>query len=285
METISPQCVYAIKHSTALARDVAMGGQATYQEKRRWVGAKKLLDECRKTDMQLAIVFAPAEATRWLFACGILADVSLTSSGTEYSVTSLRLLPQQKYRKTDIRVRSTGKRIPAAYIRSNLICRSPSWLAVCMREPSFPSAKQATGNFDQESIVDQRRRELAFVVQRQGQTNFRTLLLASYGGQCAVTGCSVVATLEAAHIVPYHGPDANAPSNGLLLRADVHILFDLGQISIQPEDVRIVVHDTLKNTEYWRFNGQRLREPVRLDDRPCIERLRFRDRMNRECES
>ena len=48
-------------------------------------------------------------------------------------------------------------------------------------------------------------------------------------------------TVEAAHISPYKGEASNDPSNGLLLRSDLHILFDLGLISVNPDDLSIVV--------------------------------------------
>ncbi|HUZ56031.1 MAG TPA: HNH endonuclease [Streptosporangiaceae bacterium] len=52
-------------------------------------------------------------------------------------------------------------------------------------------------------------------------------LMAAYSGRCAVTGCTVQAVLEAAHLRPYRGPDSNVTGNGLLLRADIHTLLDL----------------------------------------------------------
>ncbi|WP_200883691.1 HNH endonuclease [Archangium violaceum] len=50
----------------------------------------------------------------------------------------------------------------------------------------------------------------------------------AYGGRCALTDCEEPRVLEAAHIFPYHGPQTNHVTNGLLLRADLHVLFDLG---------------------------------------------------------
>ena len=55
---------------------------------------------------------------------------------------------------------------------------------------------------------------------------FRDALIGAYAGRCAITGCSVLDILEAAHITPYLGPDTNHVTNGLLLRADLHTLFD-----------------------------------------------------------
>jgi predicted restriction endonuclease len=55
----------------------------------------------------------------------------------------------------------------------------------------------------------------------QEQHNFRQTLLKLYNGKCAITGCSVVSTLEACHIVPFAEGGSYNPSNGILLRADI----------------------------------------------------------------
>lgn len=70
---------------------------------------------------------------------------------------------------------------------------------------------------------------------RQGQSVFRDALLAAYRAQCALTGCKVEEVLQAAHIMPYRGEHTNHVTNGLLLRADIHTLFDLGIIKIDRE--------------------------------------------------
>ncbi len=55
-----------------------------------------------------------------------------------------------------------------------------------------------------------------------------------YEHRCVVTGCTVIAVLEAAHIRPYRRPEDNDVKNGLLLRADIHTLFDLNLLGIEP---------------------------------------------------
>lgn len=54
----------------------------------------------------------------------------------------------------------------------------------------------------------------------------------AYERRCAVTGCTVEAVLEAAHISPYRGDHTNDVTNGLLLRADIHTMFDCGLIKV-----------------------------------------------------
>ncbi|QEH93070.1 HNH endonuclease [Dermacoccus abyssi] len=81
---------------------------------------------------------------------------------------------------------------------------------------------------DQEPIdmSDARKRVERTVVARQGQPRFRNELLRTYGNRCAVTRCSTAVLLDAAHLLPYRGPQTNRTDNGILLRTDLHTLFD-----------------------------------------------------------
>ena len=75
-----------------------------------------------------------------------------------------------------------------------------------------------------EEIIGDRRRITTTKLQRD-QARFREMLLGS-DSRCAVTRelCPVV--LEAAHIVPVKNGGQEVLSNGILLRADLHRLFD-----------------------------------------------------------
>lgn len=80
---------------------------------------------------------------------------------------------------------------------------------------------------------------------RFGQQKFRELLLARFGEACAFTGPQPAAALDAAHLyryceIPEHRTDA-----GLLLRRDLHGLFDRWLISVDPGTWRIQVAPTL----------------------------------------
>src|SRR6202035_655927 len=82
----------------------------------------------------------------------------------------------------------------------------------------------ATGEFDPKSEGEGRKKTLAAICRRQGQPEFRRKLMQAYSGRCAISGFNVPQTLEAAHIIPYNGPKTNHPANGILLRADLHVL-------------------------------------------------------------
>jgi predicted restriction endonuclease len=96
---------------------------------------------------------------------------------------------------------------------------------------------------------------------RRGQKDFRAALLEAYGRRCAITGCAVEDVLEAAHITPYRGSLTNHVSNGLLLRTDLHTLFDCGLLAVDPETRTLVVADTLKSSSYAKLDGKLLRPP------------------------
>jgi putative restriction endonuclease len=128
-------------------------------------------------------------------------------------------------------------------------------------------------SFDPTGIIDSRQRVLAQIVRRRGQQEFRERLLIAYGGRCAITGCDAVEALEAAHIVPYQGDDTNSVQNGLLLRADIHTLFDLGLIGVRPDSMVVVVSERLRVTIYRELAGVPLRVPVNHYDRPSSAAL------------
>lgn len=110
------------------------------------------------------------------------------------------------------------------------------------------------------SIEDERIRALRAVVLREGQSEFRSHLLNAYDSRCAMTGCKVVEILEAAHIKPYFGSITNRVDNGLLLRADIHTLFDKGLIWVDDGYV-IRVSKRLFDSEYGALDGSKLLLP------------------------
>lgn len=131
------------------------------------------------------------------------------------------------------------------------------------------------GFFDPAIAEDARERVLASIVQRKGQSAFRKQLLEAYNGKCCITKCDVEIALEAAHISPYNGCETNHVSNGLLLRADIHTLFDLYQISISPDTLRVVIAPFLINSHYAEISGKSIQETVRQEFRPSTIALRI----------
>lgn len=136
------------------------------------------------------------------------------------------------------------------------------------------AADAASGEaFDPTSVVDARKRVERTITERRGQQAFRDGLMVAYGGRCAITGCDVRDVLEAAHIYPYRGADTNTLSNGLLLGADIHTLFDCELIAIDPHAMTVIVAPGLLQTEYAVLQGAPLRRPIDLLQSPNQEAL------------
>lgn len=103
-----------------------------------------------------------------------------------------------------------------------------------------PSAKRLT-----DSQQDARSRSYYQILARPQQGEFRRKILEAYNETCAVTGCSVVEALEAAHIQPFSENGSDKLENGLLLRGDLHRLFDAHLVAIEPETLKIVISKNL----------------------------------------
>ncbi|MEJ8858526.1 HNH endonuclease [Variovorax robiniae] len=135
-------------------------------------------------------------------------------------------------------------------------------------------AFETNGQFSPADMSDERKRVLAAMVLREGQPAFRAGLIRAYGGRCAITGCPVVDLLDAAHIARFSGPKSNVMPNGLLLRTDIHKLFDLHLICVNPGTLKLQVSDTLLESEYARLAGQSIRLPCDAMDAPSLLALR-----------
>ncbi|MGK3193908.1 HNH endonuclease [Enterobacter soli] len=104
---------------------------------------------------------------------------------------------------------------------------------------------------DQRKIVDRQ------IKQRRGQKTFRDKLLKS-NPVCAVTGCELVDILEAAHIDAYRNDSHNDISNGLLLRTDIHTLFDLELFAINPMTHQLHFSDAALSNGYKELENKKI---------------------------
>ena len=93
----------------------------------------------------------------------------------------------------------------------------------------------------------------AAVLARPEQARFRQLALEAYGARCIVSGCTTIRALEAAHVLPYSsgGPDERA--NCILLRADLHRMFDANLLAVNPLDGKVHYSETVTPAD--RVNG------------------------------
>lgn len=100
---------------------------------------------------------------------------------------------------------------------------------------------------------------------RRGQPKFRLKLLSLYKRTCIVTGCKISELLEAAHILPHSIMEDYSISNGLLLRADIHTLFDLNLMAINPEDLTLKLNPQLQDSDdYKKFHNLDIGQRIQL---------------------
>jgi len=115
------------------------------------------------------------------------------------------------------------------------------------------------------------------IAAREGQGTFKLRLLDAYGRRCAVTGERVLPVLDAAHIQDYLGPASNHVQNGLLLRTDLHRLYDAGLVTVTP-DREFRVSERLEDEwhngkDYYALQGRELRPTTASWQAPSREAL------------
>lgn len=117
------------------------------------------------------------------------------------------------------------------------------------------------------------------VLPRLGQGSFRLIVTDSYDRRCAFTNSPVLHVLEAAHIRPYSSGGTHAPTNGILLRQDLHTLFDRGYMTVTPShqiEVSSRIREEFHNgKEYYKLHGEAMRLPTCGDRQPSPDLLRW----------
>lgn len=115
--------------------------------------------------------------------------------------------------------------------------------------------------------------------QRLGQGGFRLLVTETYQRRCALTGEKALPVLEAAHIKPVHRGGVHRVDNGLLLRSDLHRLYDRGYLTVTPDfhvEVSRRLKDDYDNGEpYYPLHGQRIWLPSTLASQPSSALLQW----------
>ncbi|WP_326644148.1 HNH endonuclease [Streptosporangium sp. NBC_01755] len=115
--------------------------------------------------------------------------------------------------------------------------------------------------------------------QRLGQQAFQAVVLNAYDRRCAITGDKIRPVLQAAHIRPLSAGGEHRLDNGLLLRSDIHTLFDRGYLAVDPE-YRLRVSPRLREEfgngeQFYRRAGSQIAVPQHRHDRPAHETLEW----------
>jgi putative restriction endonuclease len=114
---------------------------------------------------------------------------------------------------------------------------------------------------------------------RLGQGAFRVLVTDHYSRRCAITRERTLPALEAAHILPYGQGGEHEIKNGILMRRDIHGLFDLGYVTVTPglvfEVSRRIKEEFENGRDYYRMHGTPVTAPLRSELRPDGQLLRW----------
>jgi len=102
----------------------------------------------------------------------------------------------------------------------------------------------------------------------------------AYERRCAITGERTLPVLEAAHIKPYGSGGPHELENGLLLRSDVHTLFDQGYVTVDADQLKVVVSSRIREEfengrDHYHLHGRAIRLPRETDSLPSHEYLAF----------
>lgn len=120
------------------------------------------------------------------------------------------------------------------------------------------------------------------VLPRLGQGSFRVIVTDTYRRRCAVTGERTLPALEAAHIKPYSEDGPHSIDNGILLRSDIHKLFDRGYVTVTPDyhfDVSRRIREEYENgREYYALRGRELNLPADPAAWPGLHFLKWHSR-------
>jgi len=112
---------------------------------------------------------------------------------------------------------------------------------------------------------------------RLGQGAFRVLVTDVYRRRCAITQERTLPALEAAHIRPYGDGGEHEARNGLLLRRDIHSLFDAGYVTVTPNlnfEVSRRIREEFENgRQYYALHGQRISMPEKISQHPDVTAL------------
>jgi uncharacterized protein YjbI with pentapeptide repeats len=106
---------------------------------------------------------------------------------------------------------------------------------------------------DLSGLKDERKRTNSERVSREDQQKFRELLKDAFQGKCAITQCDVERAIDAAHIFPYRGPQTDGLWNGILLRLDLHRLFDSYLLTIDAVEYQVRLSPSLMDSCYREY--------------------------------
>lgn len=154
-------------------------------------------------------------------------------------------LPQKKF------IKSVARQTALMVLHPNIVYDKDSKTINWIEKSSMIDNFQ---NYIEEAKDDELQKIQVWINQRKNQSKFKLNLLKKYNSQCLISKIKIPELIEAAHIFPHSKSGQNNVANGILLRSDLHILFDCGLLSINPENFKVVISTSLMETEYKIFH-------------------------------
>ncbi|MFC2051269.1 HNH endonuclease [Chloroflexota bacterium] len=143
------------------------------------------------------------------------------------------------------------------------------WKQLHMMMPLVPEVREETTRYGQPTLT----------LPRLGQGSFRILVTDAYDRRCAITNEKTLPALDAAHIRPYSESGQHIVSNGILMRRDLHALFDKGYVtvtsSMKLEVSRKIKEEFENGRDYYRLHGNTIRVPADPRNHPAREYLEW----------
>lgn len=154
------------------------------------------------------------------------------------------------------------------------------WNQVAERLQLYSAKQIETGTAALAAIESKGYGKPQIVLPRLGQGLFRVLVTDAYQKRCAITGERTLPVLDAAHIKPYKVSQKHEVSNRLLMRSDLHRLFDGGYLTIDPVEHRVLVSRRIKEEfengrNYYCLEGVQIRDPIEAWANPGAENLEY----------
>jgi putative restriction endonuclease len=160
------------------------------------------------------------------------------------------------------------------------------WEAITERLASRAAANEDLGPAAIAVVESERYGQPVIVRPRLGQGIFRVVVTDAYERRCTITGERTLPVLEAAHIRPYSVGGPHEPENGLLLRSDLHTLFDQGYLTVDADQLKVVVSGRIREEfengrDYYHLHGRDIRLPHDRNSLPSREYLAFHNSLFR----
>jgi hypothetical protein len=174
--------------------------------------------------------------------------------------------------------RYPGSKEPKYYVESKRLSHAICLVALKVAEFLNEDKETAVSDksyFDFKLVPSEKvQYELAKRKKRDNPSGFRSIVLSKYKNTCAISGEKCSNVLQAAHIQPYVGEESDHVQNGIVLRIDLHKLFDDGLITIN-RNYRVIVSEKLIGSEYYSFHNRLINLPKDKHDWPSLEALNY----------